>query len=95
MGIHNRLQGVKLDADEWPRLLSKVIHKYNYDTVSIAHNLTPYDATKGSNKVQVWLSIDRKSRQNRMYEKIQVGDHVRVMLKKKSFTKAHDPKFLT
>ena len=28
-----------------------------------------------------------------MYEKIQVGDHVRVMLTKKTFTKAHDPKF--
>ena len=95
MGIHNRLQGLKLDADEWPRLLSKVIHKYNYDTVSTAHNLTPYEATKDPNKVQVWLRIYSKSRQNRMYYKIQVGDHVRVMLKKNSFTKDHDPKFST
>ena len=95
MGIHNRLQGLKLDADEWPRLLSKVIHKYNYDTVSTAHNLTPYDATKDSNKVQVWLRIYSKSMQTTMYEKIQEGDSVRVMLKKKTFTKDHDPKFST
>lgn len=93
MGIHSRLQGLKLDADEWPNLLQKVIHKYNYDTVSTAHNLTPYDATKDSNKVQVWVSIYQKSRDNTRYEKIQVGDQVRVMLKKKTFTKAHDPKF--
>ena len=95
MGIHNRLQGLKLDADEWPRLLNKVIHKYNYDTVSTAHNLTPYEATKDSNKVQVWLSIYRKSRQNKMYEKIQVGDYVRIMQKKKTFTKGHEPRFST
>ena len=30
-----------------------------------------------------------------MNEHIQVGDHVRVMLKKKTFTQAHDPKFST
>ena len=30
-----------------------------------------------------------------MYDKIQVGGHVRVMLNKKTFTKAHDPKFST
>ena len=31
-----------------------------------------------------------------MFEKIQVGEHVRVMLKKtKTFTKDHDPKFST
>ena len=95
MGIHNRLQGLKLDKDEWPRLLPIVIRKYNYDTVSTAHNLTPHEATKDSNKVKVWLSIYAKSRQNRTYEKIQVGDHVRVMLKKKTFTKDLDPKFST
>lgn len=93
MGIHNRLQGLKLSKDEWPNLLQKVIHKYNYGTTSTAHNLTPYEATKDSNKVQVWLSIYKKSRDNKRYEKIQVGDQVRVMLKKKTFTKAHDPKF--
>ena len=93
MGIHNRLQGLKLDKDEWPNLLQKVIHKYNYDTVSTAHNLTPCDATKDSNKIQVWLTIYQKSRQNKMYTKIQVGDQVRVMLQKKTFTKGHDARF--
>ena len=92
-GIHNRLQGLKLDKDEWPRLLPIVIRKYNYDTVSTVHNLTPYEATKNSNKVQVWMSIYNRSRDNQMYKKIQVGDKVRVMLKKKTFTKAHDPRF--
>lgn len=95
MGIHNRLQGLTLDKDEWPRLLNKVIHTYNYEFVSTAHNLTPYDATKYSNTVQVWLSIYRKSRRNNMYDKIQVGDHVRVMLKKNSCTKAQEPNFST
>ena len=95
MAIHSRLQGLKLDADEWPNLLQKVIHKYNYDTVSTAHNLTPYDATKDSNKVQVWLSIYPKSTDNKRYETIQVGDRVRIILKKKTFTNDHDPKFST
>jgi hypothetical protein len=93
MAIHARLQGLKLDADEWPRLLPKVIHKYNYDTVSTAHNLTPYDATKDANKIEVWLHIYRKSRETQKYDKIQVGDQVRIMLQKKTFTKNHDPKF--
>ena len=93
MGVHNRLQGLKLDKDEWPNLLQKVIHKYNYDTVSTAHNLTPYDATKDSNKIQVWLTIYQKSRQNEMYTIIKVGDQVRVMLQKKTFTKGHDARF--
>ena len=61
--------------------------------MSTAHNLTPADATKDANKIQVWLSIYQKSRYNKRYEKIQVGDKVRMMLKKKTFTKDHDPKF--
>ena len=69
MAIHSRLQGLKLPADEWPRLLPIVINKYNYDTISTAHGLTPYDATKDINKVKVWLNIYNESRDNRMYEK--------------------------
>ena len=69
MAIHSRLQGLKLDADEWPKLLPIVIRKYNYDTISTAHNLTPYEATTDANKVKVWVSIYNKSRDNRMYEK--------------------------
>ena len=59
----------KLEADEWPRLLPIVINKYNYDTISTVHGLTPYDATKDINQVKVWLSIYNKSRDTRMYEK--------------------------
>ena len=93
MGIHNRLQGLKLNKEDWVDLLPKVIHKYNYDTVSTAHNLTPYNATKDSNKIEVWLNIYNKSQDNKRYEKIEIGDKVRVALKKKTFTKAHDPRF--
>ncbi len=93
MGIHNRLQGLKLNKEDWVDLLPKVIHKYNYDTVSTAHNLTPYEATKDSNKVEVWLHIYNKSQDNKRYAKIEIGDKVRVALKKKTFTKAHDPRF--
>ena len=62
MGIHNRLQGLKLEPEDWVKMLPIVIKKYNYDTVSTAHNLTPADATKDINKVKVWLSIYSKSR---------------------------------
>ena len=93
MGIHNRLQGLKLNKEDWVDLLPKVIHKYNYDTVSTAHNLTPYNATKDSNKIEVWLNIYNKSQDNKRYEKIEIGDKVRVALKKKTFTKGHDPRF--
>ena len=93
MGIHNRLQGLKLNKEDWVDLLPKVAHKYNYDTVSAAHNLTPYNATKNSNKIEVWLNIYNKSQDNKRYEKIEIGDKVRVALKQKPFTKAHDPRF--
>ena len=69
MAIHSRLQGLTLDKDEWPRLLPIVIRKYNHDTVSTVHGLTPYEATKDASKVKVWVSIYKKSKDNRMYEK--------------------------
>ena len=69
MGIHKRLEGLKLEKEEWVNLLPKVIHKYNYDTTSTAHGSTPANAMKDENKIQVWLNIESKSKYNRMYEK--------------------------
>lgn len=95
MGIHKRLQGLKRDADAWPMILNKVIHTYNYGTVSTAHIMTPYDATDCSNKAQEWLSIYRKSMQHNMYDVIQACDQARVKLTQISFAKTHEPKFAT
>ena len=45
--------------------------------------------------MRVRLGVYSTSRQNKRYEQIQVGYQVRVMLKKNSFTKAHEPNFST
>ena len=72
MGIHNRLQGLKLDAEEWVQLLPKVIHKYNRTPHSTIM-MTPLEATDDANKVKVWLNIHNKAKQNRMYEKYRLA----------------------
>eukprot|EP00972_Heterocapsa_arctica_P031251 4601550-Heterocapsa_arctica.AAC.1 len=43
--------------------------------------------------MKVWLAIKSKATFKRKYETIDVGDNVRVAIKKTSFTKGHDPKF--
>ncbi len=77
-GIHTRLQGLKLDADKWVQMLPIVINKYNH-TVHSTIQLTPIEALRDSNKIQVWLTIYAKSRVNQMYDKLYMGDQVRIM----------------
>jgi len=91
MGIHNRLQGLHLDPTKWQDVMSSVINKYNR-TVHSTIKMTPIMAMDDKNKVEVWLNIYQKAKQNRLYEKFYVGDKARIA-KPRTFTKGHDPRF--
>ena len=91
--IHTRIEGLNLDRERWIDLLPKVVKQYNESRVHHTIGMTPKQALDPNNKIQVWLNIKNKASFNRKYERIDVGDKVRVAIKKKTFTKGHDPRF--
>ena len=77
-----------LDTDKWTSQLESVVSKYN-NTVHCIIKVTPNDARKDSNKLTASFNIWAKSKKDRVYPELKVGDEVRVMLTKDSKTKGH------
>ena len=92
--IHRRLNAMGLDPDKWTSQLEAVVNKYN-NTVHSTIKMTPNDARKDSNKLTTSFNIWAKSKKDRVYPELKVGDEVRVMLTKDSKTKGYMPKWST
>ena len=73
-----------MDKEKWVELLPYVLKKYNSQKHS-ATGVTPHDAKRKNNHIEVWLNIRNKASFNRKYEPLKVGDYVRTFIKQITF----------
>ena len=88
--IHTRLEGLELDKEKWVDMLEPVLKKYNNQTHSTT-GMTPHDAKKKDNHIEVWLNITSKANFNRKYPPLAVGQKVRTYIKPHTFKKGYTP----
>ena len=74
--IHTRLGGLDMTEEKWVDMLQPVLKKYN-NTKHSTTNMTPHEAKKKDNHVEVWLNIRSKANFNRKYPPLKVGDSAR------------------
>jgi len=87
--IHTRLEGLEVGKEKWVDMLPSVLKKYN-NTKHSTTGVSPNEAKKKSNHVEIWLNINNKAKFNRRYKPIKIGDKVRVYQKPKSFKKGYE-----
>ena len=88
--IHTRLEGLELDEEKWVDMLQPVLKKYN-NTQHSTIGMSPNDAKKNDNHIQVWLNIKNKAIFSRKYPPLKVGDNVRTYIKPHTFKKGYNP----
>ena len=90
--IHDRLHGEGLNVDRWIDVLKPTLSKYNL-TPHSGTKMSPYQAKQPKNHMEVLFNNYSKSKHERQYPTLNVNDHVRVMIKKTTKSKATDPKW--
>ena len=86
--IHTRLEGLDLDKEKWVDMLEPVLKKYNSRTHGTT-GMSPNDARKDENSIQVYLNIRQHAQYKRKYPKLSVGDSVRTYIKPHTFKKGY------
>ena len=92
--IYRRLTAMGLDTDRWTSQLEAVVNKCN-STEHSTIKLTPHQVRKDEHQLTVSFNIWSKSKQERVYPELKVGDDVRVMLTKDSKAKGYKPTWST
>ena len=92
MMISDRLEGEGLNLDRWIDVIKPVLSKYNLSKHS-AIKMSPYEAKRKNNYFDVLFNNYNNVKNDRNYEPLEVGDEVRIMIKKTTKTKATDPKW--
>ena len=78
--IHARLDGLDLSKEKWIDMLGPVLKQYNR-RVHGTTGMSPNDARKDENSIEVYLNIKQKAQYKRKYPKLSIGDSVRTMIK--------------
>ena len=86
--IHARLDGLDLSKEKWVELLPAVLKKYN-NRIHGTTGVSPNDARKDENNIQVYLNIRKHAQYKRKYPKLSIGDSVRTYVKPGSFKKGY------
>ena len=90
--LYRRLDALGESSNDWFKHISGIVTKYNntiHSTIEIKLN----EAVKSENHLWVNLHLQNNAKSNRKYPDIKAGDMVRVHLKPKLGTKAHEPKW--
>ena len=80
----------RIEADEkkgktniqWIDYVFEVLLTYNNKMVHSAHNMTPKEARKPSNEMNVKLNMSMNAKRNRTYPEVSEGDKVKILGKK-------------
>ena len=88
--IHPRLEGLDVTEAKWADMLQPVLKKYN-DTKHATPNMTPHDAKRKYNHIEVWLNTRNKATFARNDPPLKVGDSVRTYMKPHTFRKGYHP----
>ena len=84
--IYKRVEHTK---QKWVDVLYSVLLTYNVKTKSSITGMTPHDAKKPGNQLDVGSHLEIHRIHKRKYPNISVGDWVRLLKKKKHFDKEH------
>ena len=86
--IFARLEGLEIDKQNWTDILPTVLKKYN-NRIHGTTELSPIDARKPDNQIQVYMNIRQKAQFKRRYPKLSKDDQVRVYIKPHTFKKGY------
>jgi len=90
--LYRRLDALKQDKKDWYRHIGPIIKKYN-STEHSTIQIKPKEAGEKVNHLWVSWHLQNNAKRNRKYPDIKPGDMVRVHIKPKIGTKAHEPKW--
>ena len=90
--LYRRLDALKQDKKDWYRHIDNIIKKYN-STEHSTIQIKPKEAGEKRNHLWVSWHLQNNAKRNRKYPDIKPGDMVRVHIKPKIGTKAHEPKW--
>lgn len=79
------------EDQQWTDHIGYVLLAYNYKMIHRITKMTPYDARKPKNELEVKHNILLNAKFNRKYPDIDIGDKVKIYTKKKQFDKEHVP----
>jgi len=80
--INRRLENDKTKKKIWKDFLFEVLLTYNNRDIHSAHGLTPNEARKDNNRMNVLANLELKKVSTRKYPNILIGDKVKVYRKK-------------
>ena len=90
--LYRRLDALKQTKKDWFRHIDNIIKKYN-STEHSTIQIKPKEAGEKRNHLWVSWHLQNAAKKNREYPDIKPGDMVRVQIKPKIGTKAHEPKW--
>ena len=86
--IHTRLEGLEKSRESWTEILPAVLKKYN-NRIHGTIEMSPIDARKPDNQIQVYMNIRQKAQFKRKYPKLSKDDQVRTYIKPHTFKKGY------
>ena len=92
--IYSRIASAKTRDNEskrWIDVLYASLLTYNRVDKHSTIKMTPYEATKTKNHLQVKVNLELKRRHTRIYPELHAGDTVRVRQKKDKLDKEREP----
>ena len=87
--IFARLEGLEINKQNWTDILPAVLKKYN-NRIHGTTELSPIDARKPENQIEVYMNIRQKAQFKRKYPKLNLSDQVRTYIKPHTFKKGWD-----
>ena len=78
---------------QWHNYIFPIMLTYNSKHEHTATGLTPAEARKEDNALDVKLSLEMNAKRNRKYPDVAIGNKVKIMLKYDKFHKEHNPKY--
>ena len=90
--LYRRLDALNQTKKDWFRHIDNIIKKYN-STEHSTIQIKPNEAVEKQNHLWVNWHLQNNAKSNRKYPDIKPGDMVRVHIKPKIGTKAHEPKW--
>ena len=90
--LYRRLDALNQTKKDWFRHIDNIIKKYN-STEHSTIQIKPNEAGEKVNHLWVSWHLQNNAKSNRKYPDIKPGDMVRVHIKPKIGTKAHEPKW--
>ena len=79
----------KSEDKDWSDHIGYVLLTYNHKMVHSVTGMTPYEARKPKNTLDVLQQLEMHAKRNRIYPDIHLGDHVKIYTKKKKYDKEH------